>query len=121
MKMRRLIRGFCYGEKGFTLIELLVVIAILGILAAIIVPNFGKFFGAGQTEACQIEERMIKSALMAYVADTLGDDPTPVCTALTTADLAEYFETPESDIQGTYTFTGTYPACHVVQDADSCP
>lgn len=121
MKIRRFIRGFRYGEKGFTLIELLVVIAILGILAAIIVPNFGKFFGAGQTEACQIEERMIKSALMAYVADTLGDDPTPVCADVTTGDLAQYFETPESDIQGDYTFTGTYPACHVTQDADSCP
>jgi prepilin-type N-terminal cleavage/methylation domain-containing protein len=119
MKIRRLIRAFCHGEKGFTLIELLVVIAILGILAAIIVPNFGKFFGSGQQEACQIEERMIKSALMAYVADHLGDDPTPVCTAITTADLAEFFETPESDIQGTYSFTGTFPACHVDQTA--CP
>jgi type IV pilus assembly protein PilA len=121
MKIRRLIRGFCYGEKGFTLIELLVVIAILGILAAIIVPNFGKFFGSGQTEACEIEERMIKSALMAHVADTLGDDPTPVCANVTVGDLAEFFETPVGDIQGTYTFSGTYPACHVSQDAGSCP
>jgi type IV pilus assembly protein PilA len=119
MKLRRLIRGFCYGEKGFTLIELLVVIAILGILAAIIVPNFGKFFGAGQTEACAIEERMIKSALMAYVADHLGDATAPVCTAITTTELAEFFETPETDIKGTYSFTGTFPACHVDQTA--CP
>lgn len=121
MKLRKIIRSFRYSEKGFTLIELLVVIAILGVLAAIVVPNFGKFFGAGQTEACAIEERMVKAATMAYVADTLGDDPAPVCANITTADLQDYFETAVGNLMGTYTFSGTYPDCHVVQDADSCP
>lgn len=114
MKLRRLLKSFRYGEKGFTLIELLVVIAILGILAAIIVPNFGRFFGAGQTEACDIEERMIETASMAYVAENHGC-PSAV------ADLANYFESDVTDIMGTYTFAGTYPNCTVSQDADSCP
>jgi len=111
MKMRRLTRGFRKSEKGFTLIELLVVIAILGIIAAIVVPNFGNFFGRGQTEACNIEERMVTTVTIAYASDS-GACPTAI------ADLNAYFEDP-STIQGAYTFAGTYPNCTVTQGA--CP
>jgi type IV pilus assembly protein PilA len=111
--MRRLVRGFRKGEKGFTLIELLVVIAILGIIAAIVVPNFGNFFGRGKTEACAIENRMVETATVAYASDNQACPPNGI------TDLAEYFEDPNA-IQGTYTFTGTYPNCTVTQDAGSC-
>jgi prepilin-type N-terminal cleavage/methylation domain-containing protein len=112
MTMRRLVRGFRKGEKGFTLIELLVVIAILGIIAAIVVPNFGNFFGRGKTEACKIEDRMVTTATVAYASDNQAC-PSAI------GDLDIYFEDPTS-IQGTYTFTGTYPNCTVTQDAGSC-
>ncbi len=69
MKMRRFFRGFRYGEKGFTLIELLVVIAILGIIAAIVVPNFGTFFGRGRTQAQEMELRMVQTGAMAWLSD----------------------------------------------------
>ena len=109
--MRRLVRGFRKGEKGFTLIELLVVIAILGIIAAIVVPNFGNFFGRGQTEACNIEERMVSTVTIAFASDT-GACPAAIC------DLSAYWED-DSAIQGTYTFGGAYPNCTVTQTA--CP
>ena len=105
--MRRFRKQFRYGEKGFTLIELLVVIAILGVLAAIVVPNFATFFGRGQTEACQIELRMVQTATMAYVADNGS------CPADTTA-LASYFGA-GSTLIGTYTITNSYPDCPVAQ------
>jgi type IV pilus assembly protein PilA len=111
MKLRRFFKGFRYGEKGFTLIELLVVIAILGILAAIVVPNFGNFFGRGQTAACEIEERMVSTAAMAYASDN------GVCPADIDA-LSDYFED-ETSIQGAYTFGADYPDCTVTQT--SCP
>jgi type IV pilus assembly protein PilA len=110
--MRRLFKSFRKGEKGFTLIELLVVIAILGIIAAIVVPNFGNFFGRGQNEACKIEERMVKTITIAYASDT-GECPSAI------GDLDSYFEDPNA-IAGSYTFAGTYPNCTVTQDTP-CP
>jgi type IV pilus assembly protein PilA len=107
--MRGLIRGFRKGEKGFTLIELLVVIAILGIIAAIVVPNFGNFFSRGQEEACQIEARMVTTATMAYASD---HDACPT----STDDLAGYFD---GTLQGAYTLAGDYPDCTVTPG--DCP
>lgn len=58
------------NRKGFTLIELLVVIALLGVLAAVAVPNVGKFMGKGKTEAKAAELHNIQTGVMALMADT---------------------------------------------------
>ena len=108
MKMRRFFRSFRYGEKGFTLIELLVVIAILGIIAAIVVPNFATFFGQGESEANKMELAMVKTATMAYASEN-GACPSAI------GDLDEYFENPE-DVDCAYTWAD-YPACTVTQGA----
>jgi len=63
-------RQFHYGEKGFTLIELLVVIAILGVVAAVAVPNVGKFIGRGKTEAYAAEWHNIQTSVMAMMVDS---------------------------------------------------
>ena len=83
--MKRILKQFRYGEKGFTLIELLVVIAILGVLAAVVVPNVGKFMGSGTVEAASTEAHNVQTAVMAYMVDNslstldevVADPPTP--------------------------------------------
>ena len=67
------------GEKGFTLIELLIVVAILGVLAAVIIPNVGRFLGRGEEEARRTEFHNVSSAVIAMMTDNdISEIPNPV-------------------------------------------
>lgn len=66
-------------QRGFTLIELLIVVAILGALAAVVIPNVGRFIGRGETEAKETEFSNIQSATSAMMIDNLISTlPNPV-------------------------------------------
>jgi prepilin-type N-terminal cleavage/methylation domain-containing protein len=73
-------------NKGFTLIELLVVILIIGILLALIIPNFVLFQERARRSSVKNNMHVVQTALEAYATDHYGVYPS--------ADVAP-FEDPE--------------------------
>ncbi|MFC1941096.1 type II secretion system protein [Chloroflexota bacterium] len=91
---------FTGGQKGFTLIELLIVVAILGVLAAVVIPNVGRFIGRGEEEAKDTEMSNIQASVHAMMVDNqLAVLLNPVSNmANRTNDMANF---PDTSICGT--------------------
>jgi len=86
------------GEKGFTLIELLIVVAILGVLAAVVIPNVGRFLGRGEEEARTVEYNTVRLGVTALMVENgLADIPDPSnaysATGTATNDMDEFPDT----------------------------
>ena len=67
--LRNLARRINLGQKGFTLIEMIVVVGIIAVLAAVIIPNIGKFIGSGESGAKDAEQESVITAMNAMMAD----------------------------------------------------
>ena len=99
------------GEKGFTLIELLIVVAILGVLAAVVIPNVGRFIGRGEEEAKDTELSNMQSAVVAMMVDN-GLSSLPVPVLLSTNDMTAF---PDSTSVAASTNKQTDPAGYLYE------
>jgi prepilin-type N-terminal cleavage/methylation domain-containing protein len=95
-------------KTAFTLIEILIVVILLGVLAAIVVPQFAETTDDAKTSACRANEKAIVTACSLYrLKENVDPDAMSDLTATSTnnADKAYLPEEPKcgSDTTATYT------------------
>ena len=83
-------------QKGFTLIELLIVVAIIGIIAALLIPNFLDALQKAKQKRTVADMRNTGTAMFSWLTDQVG--AAAAGAAATEVDLGKYASTTASDV-----------------------
>ena len=59
-------------QQGFTLIELLIVVAIIGIIAALLIPNFLDALQKSKQKRTEADMRNLGTAMFSWLTDQAG-------------------------------------------------
>jgi type IV pilus assembly protein PilA len=100
----KIMKKLMKNRKGFTLIELIVVIAILGILAAILIPQFSGFQKKAYSTQVTVNAKQIATAADGALAEDTSVDVTSA--AFKTKVLTMAFGA-EASCPGTLTMSST--------------
>jgi len=99
-------------NKAFTLVEVLIVVAIIGVLAAVVIPNFTGLVGYGQSQAGETELVTVQTAMDTMMAKESLTLVTAVTTATSTMSSFPSSSHPlypnylrDTTTKGTYTCT----------------
>jgi general secretion pathway protein G len=98
-------------NKGFTLVEILIVVVILGILAAIVIPQFTDASTQSKVSSCRTTLQSLRSQIELYKIQHNDVTPGNVAGALDTA-VWEAQMTTYSDAQGNTNATKTAVFCY---------
>jgi general secretion pathway protein G len=66
------------GRSAFTLVEILVVVVILGILSAIVVPQFSTASEEAKIESTQVQLQKLRNTLAVYYVRNRGQFPASI-------------------------------------------
>lgn len=97
-------------NSAFTLVEILIVVIILGILAAIVIPQFTEASNDARESALQSDLQTVRSQLELYKVQHLERYPNQISTVSTDSDKFIEQLTSRTDANGTVgTDAATYP------------